>query len=211
MPLTWTECDSPALVPLPDLLGSDQPPYLATNIASPVVKEIFLDRFQKEIVEKFHFSPKSQVTHQPESECDPTDAKITRSILKERIIVGFSQCSKLLQSDDANVERPLEFIVLSSDFEPAHFAIHFPILARKLDVPLLLLPESTVELGRLLRIRSAGVLAFRARAPTTTQGVREDSIHQSIDSFVQFIKTQMQTWRVAWETLCVRCTLLSRR
>ena len=63
-PVCWMDCTSLTKVPAPCLLdakNTDSPPIIETKLATDATKEIFLDRFRKEIVNRFHFSLRSQL------------------------------------------------------------------------------------------------------------------------------------------------------
>jgi ribosomal protein L7Ae-like RNA K-turn-binding protein len=191
------DCEQLTEIPAPHLLGQKDattPMLLRTPLASTVTKDIFLDRFRKEIVDRFHFSLNSQM-RLLEGE-SVHDAKDRRRIIKGRLMVGFSVCGKALQQDVVTApQQPpvLQLVVLSSDFSPARFAAHIPLLAHQQGVPLLLLPNSSVEMGRLLGVKSAGVLAFCAATEPTEGGWTETerAIHQGLDSFVHFVRNKV--------------------
>lgn len=218
-PTGWMECESLTMISiLPSMIGTTTPTtkgesssILLTPLASVITKEIFLERFRKEIIERFQFSlnhlsfsKKRRNQESPASSSfDQSSKKETCRILKSRILVGFCVCSKALQQKGETGNghgRPLDLVVLSSDFRPTHFAAHVPVLARQRNIPLLLLPgdNSSTELGRLLGVRSAGVLGFVSSEPTTASRApaegattREEEIHKAVDSFVDFIKSKV--------------------
>ena len=170
---------------------------LETQLASQVTKEIFLERFRKEVIDKFdNFSlSKKRKTASSSNEMNSEDlrAELRRTILKERILVGLSVCSKSLRSESNSVE--LDLIVLSSDYQPTHFAVHIPILARQRNIPILLLPNASTEMGNLLGIKCAGVIAFataKKMADKSKVGCEETEINASVDSFVDFVKRKIE-------------------
>eukprot|EP00977_Amphora_coffeiformis_P000663 scaffold145_cov173-Amphora_coffeaeformis.AAC.4 len=169
-----------------------------TKLASQVTKEIFLERFRKEVTDRFHvFSvqkkeKKNLSSHDGESK-DLQQAERRRTILKARILVGLSVCSKALLSSESD-NGGMELIVLSSDYQPTHFAAHVPILARQRNIPILLLPNASTEMGKLLGIKCAGVMAFTNTAEKTASknvGRDETEINEAVDSFVSFVKSKI--------------------
>jgi ribosomal protein L7Ae-like RNA K-turn-binding protein len=77
------------------------------------------------------------------------------------------------QTDEAlDVEfdgGPLLVVVAAEGMRPSPLpVVHIPVLASELNLPLLLLPESSTrrDLGRILGIKSASVLAFLPRPPS---------------------------------------------
>lgn len=192
-PTGWMECDDLTAVPNPHLLGKEKGDglLLRTPIASTVSKEVFLDRLRKEIVEPFQFSLNSQLQIRPGESV--LEAKERRKLIKSRILVGISVCSKALSAkNDSSAPTFLDLLVVSSDYQPAHFAAHLPLLAHQRQVPLLLLPEASNELGTLLGIRRAGVVAF-TRPPADTSGEEGvQDIHDAVTSFVAFIKNRIE-------------------
>jgi hypothetical protein len=79
-------------------------PFMRTTLlATAVTRDIFLERFQKEIIDRFQFSlyglsrqPRSSSTNEEESSF--ADARHCHMLLKRRIVVGFNACTKALQS-----------------------------------------------------------------------------------------------------------------
>jgi hypothetical protein len=64
---------------------------------------------------------------------------------------------------------PLLIVVAAEGMRPSPLpVVHIPVLASELSIPLLLLPESSTrrELGRILGIKSASVLAFLSQPPS---------------------------------------------
>ena len=82
--------------------------------------------------------------------------------------------------------------MLCSDFQPTHFAVHLPILAQQRNIPLLLLPNASMEMGNLLGIKCAGVVAFRAAETAKNVGREEKEVNGAVDSFVTFVKSKIE-------------------
>ena len=111
--------------------------------------------------------------------------------------MGTNQCSRLLEKASAaqNVSSQLSphpsLIVLARDVYPPTMLAHIPFLAKKLDVPLLLLPgEASLELGQTMSVQRVSVMMFLSSAKDTGTSA-PNKVEDSIDSFVAFIKNQL--------------------
>lgn len=201
-------------VPLPDRLGNSRTGssvFVETKLASIVHKEIFLDRLQKEIVERFDLKkkqPKGKQDRRHCPNCEPDEttqgqqdivaANTTKrqQIFKTFIWVGLSVCSKALVKSNF-----IDLLVVASDFDPVYMAAHLPVLAHQKRIPILLLPDASAELGAVLGIRCAGVVAFslQAAAAATTTRMRDEEqcpqesklIHEKLASFLSFVKENL--------------------
>jgi hypothetical protein len=77
-------------------------------------------------------------------------------------------------------EAPLLVVVAAEGMRPSPLPmVHIPLLAKELNVPLLLLPESSTrrELGRLLGIKSASILTFLSRPPVRPRSTHSSHLH----------------------------------
>lgn len=150
---------------------------------------------------------------------------------KERIVLGTNQCTRILErtmggsgtteNNDAShtIQKAVlpSLIVLARDVYPPTMLAHVPVLARRYDIPLLLLPgRASVELGKAMGLKRTSVLLFLPRKTTTeicsemastksTNGKEQAKLDESIgiqddvaglhharfDSFVDFIKTHI--------------------
>lgn len=148
-------------------------------LASPVTTDIFLERFQKEIINRFMFSQSGLSRLSPDEPF--ADARHRNMLLKKRITVGFNSCTKALQSwcysgnhdngsnQDCLAQTPSLVVVALDDGEmqlktnssntmgaAAMLLAHIPLLAHQAGVPLLILPgpNASQYLTRLLMIHS---------------------------------------------------------
>jgi hypothetical protein len=266
-PPSWLDCATLQVVPAAARRSAakhaapnsdDDDGMIRTPMASSTTKDIFLDRFRKEVVEKFKFSaasPKATSaagtgggtvvgTMKDSSESkDITDDPVhsqqrIRELLRRRISIGLNECTRALESaalirrcreaskttmdekgEALDVEfdgGPLLVVVAVEGMRPSPLpVVHIPVLASELNIPLLLLPESSTrrDLGRILGIKSASVVAFLSRPPSpqprsthslsqhkpTSGATREDGLsddpndddvraaNAGLDSFIQFV------------------------
>ena len=215
-PPCWMDVASLTHVPAPprswvnnvDNDDSSTEIMVETKLASVVQKEIFLDRLQKEIVDRFDFrlqqaapskkKKKADGLHQSLKDDEEQQVaaanKARRRILKDCIRAGLSVCSKVLSKNNGTT---IDLLVVASDFDPVHSAAHFPVLARQRNIPLLLLPDASIELGKVLGVRCAGVVAFTLQGAEAATGEESDTrqqakmIHDKLESFLSFIKSNM--------------------
>jgi hypothetical protein len=211
-----------------EIVVGPQRTLVHTPVASDVIKEIFLDRLVKELVTPFlqkteksaagttlkHVMINGKLVAQkvsatahpkPNAENPIQDAaELKRKRIKDRIVMGTNQCSRLLENlldtkhkDDFDpsgdsskpiIRRP-SLIVLAKDIYPPTMLAHVPVLAKELGIPVLLLPgKASVELGCALQVRRTSVLIFLSgNEEEDSDSAGEDPI----DSFVAFIQSQM--------------------
>jgi hypothetical protein len=175
------DCGALTAVPSP----KPQRLIIRTNMASQHSKEIFLDRFQKEIVERLQFSLSSSSSSLVHS--------YRHDVLKQRIRIGTNTCSRVLEAACyRNGPVPLLVVVAAEDLSPVTPLVNIPVLTDQLKVPLLLLPGSACfELGRTLRVSKVSIIIFMPS--DTINGCSEklerddSSDRQMVDSFVDFV------------------------
>lgn len=217
-PPCWMHVASLTHVPVPprswvnnvDNDDSSTEIMVETKLASVVQKEIFLDRLQKEIVDRFNFrlqqakpskekNKEENSRHQSPKEEEEEEQQVAaankarRRILKDCIRVGLSVCSKALSKNNG---ATIDLLVVASDFEPVRSAAHLPVLARQRNIPILLLPDASIELGKVLGVRCVGVVAFTLQGAAATSEEcntqqQAKMIHDKLESFLSFVKTNM--------------------
>jgi hypothetical protein len=225
-PLSWMDCDSIEAVVLvqgPKLFAdnkstlsslssnvhsrknSNDDMIIRTPMASPNVGELFLERFQIEIVNRFRYTLSSQIRLLHEN--DSIEAiKKYRSVLKKRVLVGinactrhFEWCLKVMETDCNNMksspleERPL-LLVLATDVMPPTIMAHLPVLANRFSPPIqiFLLPgkSSSIDLGKILGTKKVAALLFTSQRNIFVDDelkMNDDRVHRAVDSFVEFM------------------------
>lgn len=192
---------------------------LKTPLASQTTKEIFMDRLQKELLIPFRYSLSSQLKIVNGETV--ADVKARRSCLRQCIVCGINSVSQALHEavqrhhsdtstvgDEAQVLSSLCFVVLTSDVFPAGATTsQIPVLAKQLNVPILLLPglQTSKELGSVMGAKSVAAMAFLPprkkienvdfnsvvadgdSSNRSTFGNPQREIHAAIDSFASFI------------------------
>jgi ribosomal protein L7Ae-like RNA K-turn-binding protein len=165
---------------------------IRTPLVSQLTKEIFMDRFQKEIVSRFQFSLSSQLRGD-----DPTslqDVKSRRTVLKQRILVGTNACTRALESAVYSSKglSPL-LLIVAADLNPPTILAHIPVLAKQTHVPILLLPgRASFELGKALGTKKVAILCFQPHEPVDEATEAEEEVHGAVDSFVEFMLQKLQ-------------------
>jgi hypothetical protein len=229
-PPSWLDCATLQAVPAAArrsttqhvVRNNDNGGMIRTPLASSTTKDIFLDRFRKEVAEKYKFSaasPKAttsaagtgggaavgsmkDMSDGNDKADDPVHSQQRiRELLRRRIAIGLNECTRALETavgrqrctsgtalkqkcrdssktttneagEALDVEfdgGPLLVVVAAEGMRPSPLpVVHIPVLASELNLPLLLLPESSTrrDLGRILGIKSASVLAFLPRPPS---------------------------------------------
>ena len=181
------DCENIATVASP---FSNSP--LQSPIASQLLKEIFFDRFQKEILEPFHFSLSSQL-QVDNATASLNDMKQCRSILKQRILVGTNACTRALEAACAHKGTPPRLLVVASDVTPATILVHVMVLCHQHQIPILVLPgpATSIELGQLLGTKKVSILAFLPHAGVYPGTTLQCHVHAAVDSFVDFVKSKI--------------------
>jgi ribosomal protein L7Ae-like RNA K-turn-binding protein len=186
---------------------------LRTPVAALLTKDIFVDRFRKEILQPFRFTLSSQLQVMDGESLE--DVKERRTLLRQRILVGINGVTRALElavaatkprttSSDIAVSAALDnaplLIVLSTDVPPT-VTMQIPILAKQLGVPVLLLPgmQTSHELGELLGIRTVAAMAIvpnihnmETMCKSTTMKTA-DHVNNAVDSFAAFMIGKVET------------------
>jgi len=280
-PRSFLDCQS-----LTHVVGfPPQNELITTPVASDFVKELFLERFVKEIVKPFQPDKSKKTdedgkrstarttesntgyyhvmvggklvkkrrisqdgiqsnksTMQSSSEQNQSvDEKLAqkRRIWRESIVIGTNQCLRLLEnlntehcsendtkskapnksattmtktiSDASLPSQKPSLVVLAKDIYPPTMCCAVPVLAKRLGIPLLLLPgKASLELGRALNAKRTSILilccgnndalsnSIDSSCKTNAAGEKEPSQHKEISeyrtaiaSFLSFIKEQI--------------------
>lgn len=193
--------DSPSLVQVVGFpsTANKQTNIITTQVASDVVKEIFLERFVKEIVRPFRPTSISRgdtfvmvdgrlkkrkvsdtKTETPKSE--------KQSIWKERVKIGTNQCLRALESANPEEDSSIpSLLVMARDIYPPTMLSHAPVIAEKLGIPILMLPgKASTEIGEAIGIKKTSILLFLPSAGT-------DAPHMAVNSFVEFMISHIPT------------------
>jgi ribosomal protein L30E len=186
---------------------------LRTPVATLLTKDIFMDRFRKEILHPFRFTLSSQLQVMDGESLE--EVKERRALLRQRIIVGINAVTRALElavaatkpttiscdaAANAAVDNAPLLVVLSTDVPPT-VTMQIPIMAKQLGVPVLLLPgmQTSHELGKLLGIRTVAAIAIVAgihknetMCKSTTKKT-SDHVNKAVDSFAAFMIGKVET------------------
>ena len=182
------------------LSGQQEQDYVATPVASDVTKGIFLDRLVKEIVKPFGSKKTSggdtlvlvngKLEKRRENNTARKEGDSKRHpVWSQRIRMGTNQCLRELEASTVDTESPknISLLVLARDIYPPTMLAHAPVLAKKLDLPLLMLPgKGSSELGRALGVKKTSILLFLSSTETDPSNV-------AVNSFVDFVVSQIPT------------------
>jgi len=124
------------------------------------------------------------------------------SIVKSRLVVGTNQCTRALERAVARRNNPDEIddvvmpslIFLARDVRPPTILAHIPVLARVLDIPIMLLPgKASSDMGKSLGANKVSILVFLSCSPriATHEMVQKiQDCHSGIDSYIEFAKSK---------------------
>lgn len=196
-PPSWLENESLAVVASP-LPGEDA---IRTPVASSAAdKGLFLERFQKEIINRFQFSLSVSKKEIAASLSSSNNSK--RLLLKQRLKIGTNPCTRILEkaamavsknADDKNKVDGIiipSLIVMARDIYPPTILSHIPILAKQVKTPILLLGgQASIELGKMLGTKRVSILLFVPpnRKNKEISDLLDARLHDDIDSFIQFV------------------------
>jgi ribosomal protein L7Ae-like RNA K-turn-binding protein len=201
LPTSFLDCASLVqVVDFPSATGK-KGKLITTEVASDVVKEIFLERLVKEIVKPYRPSrvndggesfvmvdgtlQKRKIQKEKKND-DKSTKNDEASIWKQRVKIGTNQCLQVLDSSlpDNKTSAP-SLLVLARDIYPPTMLAHVPAVAQKLGIPLLMLPgKASLELGQAIGIKKTSIILFLRSTAT-------DSKNMALNSFVAFVISQI--------------------
>lgn len=191
-PVCWMDCESIETIPCPLVVGQQQQCIMVkTPVATVLTKEIFLDRFQKEILQPFRFSLSSQIQICEGETLEQVKAR--RDVLQKRIVCGINAVTSTLEAAVC-CKAPIPLLlVLTIDVYPSLTA-HLPILAQQIPVPILLLPgaQSSSELGKLLGTKKVAALAIVPPLHADYNMADDECrVHAAVNSLARFIRDKI--------------------
>jgi len=204
LPKSFLDCPSLSLV-----VDFPSPTSPQEVISTPVVSEtnaaILFERFTKEIVKPFRTIPENKggtllvmsssggLKKVPQAGTAKAKPSTKNDIWSKRVAVGTNQCLRILEhcmndgcsQDDPTTTTP-QLILLAKDVYPPTMLVHVPAMAKRLNIPLLLLPgKASSDLGQVIGIRKASIILFLAPSSPPSP---DDS---KIDSFIEFVRSTM--------------------
>lgn len=171
-----------------------------SKVVTLSTKELVLERLRNEII-KFQYSLRTNEKNNPKCVTLENNNVLKSNIsqvLKQRIIIGSNQCTRKLEMayghDKANSECHPMLLLLSRDVRPPTILCHIPALAKKMDIPLILLPgKASRDLGNIFNIKRASVVLFlsKGKAVDNSALLNVRKCHESLDSMIGFLINQM--------------------
>jgi ribosomal protein L7Ae-like RNA K-turn-binding protein len=186
---------------------------VTTPAVTELEKEIFLERFTKEIVQPFSFllhtprkdsagfivvggklkkrrhqdknEPAAAKRIEPKNETNSSslspDEISKRQFVRKRLVIGTNQCSRILQQAQTGSREVPSLMVMARDIYPPTMLAHAPVLARALNIPLLMLPgKASFELGKALGTKKTSIMLFLPSSEA-------DGSHSVMNSFIDFV------------------------
>ena len=204
-----------------------------TRYPSTVERDVVLDRFKKEIIQKFQvdFHPGKSRGREKRPRVaekgtdkesgntikkDPSKPPTLSDVAKSRLCIGTNQCTRILEGAMKGTGPIPSLLILARDLRPPHMLAHVPVLAKRLTIPLLLLPGKTSrDLATMLGVNMCAIVLFRPRPPMEEKDVTKDdtevntdagnvvirgpslslteisNCHRDIESFIEYAKSKI--------------------
>lgn len=204
IPRSFLDCPSLSLVV--DFPSAPHPtPLVSTPVTPDTITEICLDRFIQEIVKPFRRCSRStekggesfvMVNGQLKKKTTKSAVKSKNprtddSIWNKRVTMGTNQCLRRLEknmNDKQDSHPKIQLILLARDIYPPTMLIHVPVIAKRLEIPLLLLPgKASNDMGRAIGVRKTSIVIFSAPNASPSP---DDS---KMDSFIEFVRSNILT------------------
>jgi len=197
IPKSFLDC--PSLSSVVDFPSSNPTHIVTSPVASEAVTEIFLERFVKEIVVPFRTVPEKEGESfvMTNGQLKKVSRPVTKKkqlegmdLWNKRLTMGTNQCLRILEKcirETSHFPRP-QLILLAKDVYPPTMLVHVPVIAKRLGIPLLMLPgKASNDLGRAIGVRKTTIVIF---LPPTSSQNPDDS---KICSFVEFVRCSILT------------------
>ena len=126
-----------------------------------------------------------------------------RKVTRTRFVTGVNQCTRVLESASQK-DQNIQLLILCKD--SLNILCHIPTLAKKLEVPLLILSGKTasLDLGKALDLKRVSLCLFLKNETfkedeklNDIQGSKQEltivreQCHAKVDSFLEYILTLM--------------------
>ncbi|KAL3783253.1 hypothetical protein ACHAWO_013345 [Cyclotella atomus] len=173
---------------------------IVTPIVPFDVKGMVFERLKEELLPKLNGRWNRTCRLHNTGDEDKIKTTAAETVVRSRLIIGINQCTQMLekvlqqkkQNKFISSEHTMpSLIILTRDARPATIFSHIPIYAHLLKIPILILPgKASVELGRLLGLKSIAALVFlssgsKVRGESTDE--EASGAHTDVDSFVNFV------------------------
>lgn len=176
-------------------------------------KNIILDRLKNEVILKYNFRRDMSQDRPSTSDEFAHRQKLTRKIVRDRLLVGVNQVTRALEQDlearastsesnesGRHADNRTRLVILTKDSpKPQTLIGHIPYLINKLNIPIILLSgrQVSLDLGGVVGCKRASVCLFRSSqcVQENTGGCNEVNqdlasiCHDDIDSFIEYVQT----------------------
>ena len=201
-------------IKIPNGISQNESLEVVASISGPIItapvanvdKNILLERFKIELLDRFNFFGSSYGTKKGQREITLEEMRSTA--MHKLLVVGTNKCTRTLElsmnklaescGDDKASQFPLKplLIMLARDLRPPTILAHVPFFAKQLGIPIVLLPgKASSDLGKLLKRKRAAVILFCIYDETyeeTCNNVEKD-VANRIKSFVDFARSKIPT------------------
>ncbi len=166
---------------------------IKTNICSSEIKNVLLERLQKEIVSKLG---KSRGMKRKRDDTEKSQT-ITELVVRSRFLCGINQCTRALEDDK---KQSPSLIILARDVRPATIFGHISLYAHIRNIPILILPgRASIELGEAVGIRRVAALSFLPRDDKSSLPFKDNKTEMDewkecnidVDAFVSYVVSKI--------------------
>ena len=162
------------------------------------IKQIILDRLEKEIATKCSWSPISKSDSEDDKNSSLNACK--RKICRSRFTAGVNQCTRILEDAIHRKSKRIQLLILCKD--SINILCHIPPFATKLNIPLVILSgkAASLDLGKAIGCNRTSLCLFSKDDESSNEekldcsnDIDEESknmieqCHNMIDSFLSYI------------------------
>ncbi len=191
-PRSWIDCES--LLTTTTFTSSD---LLQATPVSSSREELFWERFDKELVQKYWTKP-SKVNK------NNTLSRTRNEWFRQRVKIGYNVCARacLLQPSTSSTQKqqqqqPLLVVLPNAPQGNTLPWNYIPAVCHERNIRLFLYSDAN-KLAQLLQLKQASIMVFMShtKGDESVVSVEEMQFHQDVDSFISFVAAKAPELRL---------------
>ena len=192
-PQCWTDCES--------LLTTTTPSshhLLQITAVSTSREELFWERFEKELVQKYWVKP-----------CKKSNLTKSNDMFRQRIKIGYNVCARVLTKPTPS-QKPLLVVLPSTPQKVSLPWNYIPAVCQERNIPLFLGSRDNNKIAQLLHLKQVSVMVFVSRSEreinknaersaatrSAEDETEENRFHKDVDSFIRFFSNKVPELRL---------------